>query len=407
MTTMDPAAPRRDIIGIAIETEALIADVMQASEELIAARGYSAVVAVEDRTLGNHELTGQAAAELRRRMTGLQPSEHEVDESLVVRAARASVTVPWDELTEEETRDALATAREWLDVMAQAGLTVLDETPETPRLAADVVLLGDRDGQRQVLLIERAHRPFPGQWALPGGHVDKDEPVDTTVRRELTEEAGLSIDQCTLVGVYSAPGRDPRGRVVTWAYLATVAGTPTPEAGDDAKTARWWPLAEVLSRPGMLAFDHHQILTDAAGLVGPEPGTRDLAEKVARAHHAMHYQAKNGWPSWDDSPAPYRVDMLRSAGQWLNAMREASVAVVELPEPDGWVEVVGDDGQDIRTPYWEASYGRSVTAWGGNVEAAGEIEEDLDEVRADALKMLAAVAVCERYRAEHQGGASR
>jgi 8-oxo-dGTP diphosphatase len=50
-----------------------------------------------------------------------------------------------------------------------------------------------------------------GGWALPGGMVDWGEDISNTVRRELMEETGLElIEICRLVGVYSAPDRDPR-----------------------------------------------------------------------------------------------------------------------------------------------------------------------------------------------------
>lgn len=134
---------------------------------------------------------------------------------------------------------------------------------ETARLTADVVLLGEQDNQLYVLLIERGWPPYEGRQALPGGHVDVGEDVESAGRRELAEEAGLETGRLDLVGVYSAPGRDPRGRYITWAYKAVLGCLPQPTAGDDARAARWWPVAEVLEHPERLAFDHHQIITDA------------------------------------------------------------------------------------------------------------------------------------------------
>lgn len=135
---------------------------------------------------------------------------------------------------------------------------------ETARLTADVVLMSERDGQLHVLLVERGWPPFEGRWALPGGHVDVGEDVEAAGRRELAEEAGLDTGQLELVGVYSTPGRDPRGRYVTWAYLALLDDLAEPTAGDDARAARWWPVTETLESPQRLAFDHHQIVRDAA-----------------------------------------------------------------------------------------------------------------------------------------------
>ncbi|MGH3477894.1 MAG: hypothetical protein ACRDQD_13760 [Nocardioidaceae bacterium] len=74
--------------------------------------------------------------------------------------------------------------------------------------------------------------------------------------------------------------------------------------------------------------------------------------------------------------------------------------VAELPAPIGSVDCVNDNGDDTRTPLWHTSWGESVTAWIEGVETpVGELRENLDAIRSDALIMLAAVAACERYRA--------
>jgi 8-oxo-dGTP diphosphatase len=93
--------------------------------------------------------------------------------------------------------------------------------------------------------------------------VDAGEDVQDAGRRELAEEAGLAAERLELVGVYSAPGRDPRGRYVTWAFVGLLGSMPQATAGDDARAARWWPVTEALEQPDRLAFDHHRILRDA------------------------------------------------------------------------------------------------------------------------------------------------
>jgi 8-oxo-dGTP diphosphatase len=139
-----------------------------------------------------------------------------------------------------------------------------DTIPETARLTADVVLLADHDHVIHVLLIRRGWDPYKDHWALPGGHVDTGEDTEGAARRELEEETGLAGGrEFHLVGVYAEPGRDPRGRYATFAYVTWTTGLPQPTAADDAAEARWMPVDELLAGDTPLAFDHRRIISDA------------------------------------------------------------------------------------------------------------------------------------------------
>ena len=138
--------------------------------------------------------------------------------------------------------------------------------PKTPALTVDCVIT-DPDGR--ILLIRRKNEPFKGAFALPGGFVDLGETVEAGCRREVREETGLSVGDLTLVGVYSEPGRDPRGHTVSVVFLARLPSAKTPMAGDDAEAAEW--VADWRSQ--QLAFNHAQILEDAAQMAGA--GARD------------------------------------------------------------------------------------------------------------------------------------
>jgi len=126
--------------------------------------------------------------------------------------------------------------------------------PETPLLAVDVVIeLADREG-RPVVLIDRRNPPLG--YALPGGFVDVGESVEQAAARETFEETGLRVDRLRLLGVYSDPGRDPRGHTVSVVFVGAGSGIPSP--GDDA--------ADVVlvdpENPPATVFDHDRILAD-------------------------------------------------------------------------------------------------------------------------------------------------
>lgn len=135
----------------------------------------------------------------------------------------------------------------------------------TVLLTVDLVILTLRQSRMHVLLIERGEDPYRGAAALPGGFLgDAGEGIESAARRELAEEAGLATNSLHLeqLGVYGDPRRDPRGRVVSIAFLAISPGLPEPVAGTDAADARWVSTDEVLSSALPLAFDHQCIVAD-------------------------------------------------------------------------------------------------------------------------------------------------
>lgn len=142
----------------------------------------------------------------------------------------------------------------------------LDPADLRVNLTVDIVLFTLRDDDLSVLLVERRFDPFAGSWALPGGYVEPDEDLEVAARRELREETGVAAFDGHLeqLRTYGRPDRDPRGRVVSVAFLGLVPDLPAPIAGSDAAGALWWPVHTVLAADGpTLAFDHAVILADA------------------------------------------------------------------------------------------------------------------------------------------------
>jgi 8-oxo-dGTP diphosphatase len=145
-------------------------------------------------------------------------------------------------------------------------VTTQQNKTDVVTLVSDIVVLLFSFNQIQVLLIQRKKDPFSGYWALPGGKLNREETIEQCASRELKEETGIDelITPIHLIGVYSDPDRDNRGRFVSCAYLlqlfqAPGAYAPTVQAGDDAARAQFFPVDHL----PMLAFDHSRIILEA------------------------------------------------------------------------------------------------------------------------------------------------
>jgi len=147
-----------------------------------------------------------------------------------------------------------------------------DKHYPAPYLTADIVLLSEG---KDVLLIRRKGHPFLGCWALPGGFVEPGESAADAALRELMEETsvtGFTTDDLFEIGLFSKPGRDPRGWVVSDAFLIPVDREAVRfRAADDAAEAAWIPVERngkelVLPKGVTLAFDHADVLKKAFAL---------------------------------------------------------------------------------------------------------------------------------------------
>lgn len=142
-----------------------------------------------------------------------------------------------------------------------------------PSVTTDILVFSIRDGVLQVLLIQRKRDPFQGAWAIPGGFVQMNEGIEAGATRELREETGLDAIPLRQLGTYGAPDRDPRGRVITIAFIALVPSDGLlAKGGSDAQDAQWFALDNL----PLLAFDHASILAD---------GRARLAKDVTASIH--------------------------------------------------------------------------------------------------------------------------
>ncbi|MBC6456592.1 NUDIX domain-containing protein [Actinomadura sp. HBU206391] len=206
-------------------------------------------------------------------------------------------------------------------------------------VTVDLVILTVRGDDLQVLLVERGKEPYLGRPALPGGYIREAETLDQAALRELGEETGLDGRRLHLeqLRTYGDPDRDPRGRVITVAYLALGPDLPAPLAGSDARNASWTSVSSILDGRIDLAFDHFKILQEAlerarsqleyttiAAVFCPEPFTvsdlrkiyeviwgipldpSNFRRKVTRAEHFLEPTGERRTPETGRPAAVYR-----------------------------------------------------------------------------------------------------
>lgn len=124
-----------------------------------------------------------------------------------------------------------------------------------PSVTTDCVILTFHEERLKILLIRRGLQPFKGCWALPGGFLRMDESAEEGALRELREETGITGCNIRQFHTFSAPGRDPRERVISIAFYALMKWQKATGA-DDAEFADWLPVDALPP----LAFDHREII---------------------------------------------------------------------------------------------------------------------------------------------------
>jgi len=137
-------------------------------------------------------------------------------------------------------------------------------------LTADAVLVANG----HVLLVRRGGEVGFGQWALPGGFVDKNERFYAAAVRELCEETGFKTLDSTLRQalkadqVFDHPLRSARGRIITHAFYFDLGNIRLPEVegADDAQEAKWVPLTDLPQLEDQLFEDHAAILDRFVGV---------------------------------------------------------------------------------------------------------------------------------------------
>jgi bifunctional NMN adenylyltransferase/nudix hydrolase len=125
-----------------------------------------------------------------------------------------------------------------------------------------------------VLLVERGQAPGKGLYALPGGFIEQRETAYQSALRELDEETHLGVLESTLaqslkaVAVFDHPDRSLRGRTITHTHHFDLGSRELPEIrpDDDARDARWVPIADLPALEDRFLDDHFHMLDHFLGL---------------------------------------------------------------------------------------------------------------------------------------------
>lgn len=131
-------------------------------------------------------------------------------------------------------------------------------------VTADAVVIG----LGHVLLVKRKINPGKGRFSLPGGFIKQSESIEKACLRELKEQTKINIGNKEMHGsikmthVFDHPLRDPRGRVISHAFMfeLNVKELPAIAAGADAEETVWFPLYKIEQFEGSFLNDHAQII---------------------------------------------------------------------------------------------------------------------------------------------------
>jgi len=157
------------------------------------------------------------------------------------------------------------------------------------QFTGDAIIVRPRGDSFDVLLIERKRGPHQGGLALPGGFKEGADKVEDFVAREALEETGLTnkdikktIDLPTKTDRFDwdvrfADGVDVSGKIFI------VDESFIPVAGDDALSAKFIPVEDIVSGKVDVAFLHSEWIYDTSQILESNySGTSELQEIVEK-----------------------------------------------------------------------------------------------------------------------------
>lgn len=130
---------------------------------------------------------------------------------------------------------------------------------KTHEVTTDVVIFTIQNDKLKALLVKRAHEPFKGKWALPGGYVRISETLDDAALRILKEKTNVQNIYLEQLYTFGDPLRHPNSRVITCAYFALIRSDDIVlsfEENSEITEVKWHSVDALPA----LAFDHKEII---------------------------------------------------------------------------------------------------------------------------------------------------
>jgi 8-oxo-dGTP diphosphatase len=126
-----------------------------------------------------------------------------------------------------------------------------------------------RDAAGRLLMVQRSPGQFgAGKWCFPCGFVEWGEDVRAAAARETREEAGVEVEVGEVLWVTTNFHDPAKPTIGIWFAAAIVAGSPEPQAGDDAAAVGWFDPGA----PPALAFPTDRDLLARLGAGGDREG---------------------------------------------------------------------------------------------------------------------------------------